>query len=168
MARFPMVALPGDTEGTRAMTLSHCTDATTPRTDPCHWEQIVAAAAVDHFHDPDHATSQRQYAQQHGIPRSTLGHWLRKPSPVGVDPEVVTFFRSSAGLRFLRRLVLALFVAFYFRAGCGLRTLALFLRLTLLDRFVASSTGVLHELSLTVQADLGTFADEERLRLAEG
>jgi len=150
------------------MTLSHCTDSTTPRTDPCHCEQIVAAAAVDHFHDPDHATSQRQYAQQHGIPRSTLGHWLRQPDPEGVDPDTAAFFRSSSGVAWLRRLVLALFAVFLFRGACGLRLLSLLLRLTHLDRFVASSTGALHELSRTIAADLSLFADEERPRLAEG
>jgi hypothetical protein len=139
------------------MTLSHCTDSTTPRTDPCHWEQLVAAAAVDHFHDPDHATSQRQYAQQHDIPRSTLGHWLRQPDPEGVDPDTAAFFRSSSGVALLRRLVLALFTVFLFRGACGLRLLSLFLRLTQLDRFVASSTGALHELSRTIAADLSLF-----------
>src|SRR4051812_46592231 len=134
MARFPMVALPGDTEGTRAMTPSHCTDSTTSHTDPCHWEQIVAAAAVDPFHDPDHAASQRQYARQHGSPRSTLGHWLRQPDPEGVDPDTAAFFRSSSGVAWLRRLVLALFAVFLFRGACGVRLFSLFLRRTQLDR----------------------------------
>jgi hypothetical protein len=150
------------------MTPPHCTDSTPPRTDPFRWEPVVVAAAFDHFDNPDHTASQRQYAQQHGIPRSTLGYWLRQPQPDGVEPDLVCFFRSSCGLRFLRRLVLVLFVVFLFRGACGLRLLSVFLQLTQLDRFVASSTGALHELSQVIQTDLGIFGDCERARLAEG
>lgn len=150
------------------MTPPHCIDAAPPRTDPFRWEQVVIAAASDHFDDPDHATSQRQYAQQHGIPRATLGYWLRQPAPEGVEPDLVCFFRSSCGLRLLRRVVLALFVVFVFRGACGLRLLSAWLRLTQLDRFVASSTGALHEMSRDIETDLGVFGDCERARLAEG
>jgi hypothetical protein len=151
------------------MTPSHPTDPATPRTDPCRWDRPTRAQAHDHFHHPDHS-SQRAYARAHDIPRSTLGAWLREDGPDDPDrePEVRAFFHSAAGQRFLRRLVLALFLVFLFGAACGLRRLALFLRQTQLDRFVASSTGALHELGQTIQADLGLFADEERPRLAEG
>jgi hypothetical protein len=149
------------------MTPFHTIETTQPRTDPFRWEQNFVATTFDQFNDPDHP-SQRQYAQQHGIPRSTLGSWLRRADPAGLDPDLVAFFRSRCGLAFLRRLVLALFVAFLFRGACGLRLLSLFLQLTQLDRFVASSTGALHQLSQTIQSDLAAFADEERPRLAEG
>jgi hypothetical protein len=150
------------------MTPTHSTDPADSRTDPFRWDHDQIARAFDHFHDPRHATSQRQFSHEHGIPRSTLGSWLGRPDPEGLDPQLVAFFRSSCGLRFLRRLVLALFLVFLFRGACGLRLLALFLRLTQLDRFVAPSTGALRELGQALQADLGACADEERLRLAQG
>jgi Family of unknown function (DUF6399) len=150
------------------MTPCHSSDTADPRPASSRWSHDQVAAAFDHFHDPNPPTSQRRYAQQEGIPRSTLGSWLRQPDPEGLDPDLVAFFRSACGVAFLRRLVLALFVAFLFRGACGLRLLALFLRLSELDRFVASSTGALHELAQALQADLGRFADEERPRLAEG
>src|SRR5262249_43759049 len=149
------------------MTPPHCIDAAPPRTDPFRWEPVVVAAARDHFADPDHA-SQRQYAQQHDMPRSTLGYWLRQPQPEGVEPGLVSFFRSGCGARFLRRLLLALFVVFLFRGACGLRLLSAFLRLTQLDRFVASSTGAPHELSKSIEAAPGPSRAEEWTRLAEG
>ncbi len=139
------------------------------RQDPFRWEQIDTAGVRDDFSDPFEAPqSQRQYAQQHGIPRSTLGYWLRQPDPQGVEPDLVCFLRSRCGVRFLRRLVLALFVVFVFRGACGLRLLRAFLQLTQLDRFVASSVGALHGLSRAIEADLGAFGDQERARLAEG
>jgi len=127
------------------------------------------AQAHDHFRHPDHS-SQRQYARDQGVPRSTLGSWLRDDPGAGsgLEPEALAFFRSPAGQRFLRRLVLALFVVFLFGAASGLRRLSLFLRQTGLDHFVASSTGALHDLAQTIQTDLAAFAAEERPRLAEG
>jgi hypothetical protein len=151
------------------MLLSQATPHLDARQDPFRWEQIDTAHVYGDFSDPFHApNSQRQYAQQQGIPRSTLGYWLRQPDPAGLDPALVAFFRSAAGLAFLRRLVLALFVVFVLRGACGLRLLALFLQLTQLDRFVACSLGALHHLGQTLVADLAVFADEERPRLAEG
>lgn len=148
------------------MTLHHSTDTTDHRTDPFRWNHDVIARACDSCHAPHSPPSQRQFAHDHDIPRSTLGSWLRQPSPAGLDPPLVAFLRSAAGLALLRRIVVALFVVFVYRGACGLRLLGLFLRLTQLDRFVASSHGALHKLAQTIQADLAVFADDERLRLA--
>src|SRR4051812_43123809 len=151
------------------MTPPQPTSPCDPGQDPFRWAHLDRAAAYDDFHDPFASfTSQRQYAQEHGIPRSTLGSWLRQDDPEGVDPHLVTFLRSSSGLAFLRRLVLALFLVFLFRGGRGLRSLGLFLRLSHLDRFVASSHGALDDLAQTLQADLTAFAAEERTQLAKG
>ena len=149
------------------MTQPQSIDTTPPRTVPFRWDHQQIAHVFDCFHHPDPPLSQRQFAQQHNLPRSTLGSWLRHDDPDGLAPPLVCFFRSSCGLAFLRRLVLALFVVFLLRGSAGLRSLGLFLRLTQLDRFVASSHGALHVLAQTIQTDLGAFADEERVRLAE-
>jgi hypothetical protein len=149
------------------MTLTQSTDTAAPRPEPFRWSHEHIARACDRFREPQPPPSQRQFAQQQGIPRATLGAWLRRPDPQGLPPELVAFLRSPVGLPFLRRLVLALFVVFLFQGACGLRLLGLFLRLTQLDRFVASSHGALHDLAQSLQADLGVFADEERARLAQ-
>jgi len=151
------------------MTPSHCIYPVAPCTDPFRWDGSTIAQARDAFQQSDHG-SQRQYAHDHDIPRATLGFWLRDEpgDDPDLEPEVKDFFRSSVGQRFLRRLVLALFVVFLFGGACGLRRLSNFLCRTRLNRFVASSTGALHELSKRLEVDLSVFADEERPRLAEG
>src|SRR3954469_21712955 len=85
----------------RAMTLGYTIDTNDARTgsfDPhsadFRWDRAEAARAFDHFQDPNH-TSQRQYAAERGIPRSTLGDWLRKEFPEHLDPELVCFLRGS-------------------------------------------------------------------------
>jgi hypothetical protein len=148
------------------MTPPQCTDTADRRTDPFRWGHDEIAHAFDAFSAPDRPASQRRFAHDHGLPRSTLGQWLRQPDPEGLDTDLVAFLRSSAGLAFLRRVVLALFLVFLFRGACGLRLLGLFLRLTQLDRFVACSHGALGDLAQAIQADLAAFADDERLRLA--
>src|SRR5687768_3327402 len=123
------------------MTPCQPTEPTDARPGPTRWPQLFAAQAIDAFADPGHA-SRREYARAQGIPRSPLGSWLRPdPAHADLDPALVAFLRSAPGLLWLRRLVLALFVAFSFRGAAGLRLLRQFLRLTDLDRFVAPSPG---------------------------
>jgi len=148
------------------MTPPHATNQPHTRTDPQRWQRPDVACAFDHFSQPDPG-SQRQYAQQHGIPRSTLGSWLRREDPADKDPQLTAFLRSRSGEAFLRRIVLAAFLTFHQQGACGIRLVGQFLQQAQLDHFVASSYGALHTLATRLQTDLGLFADEERPRLAQ-
>ncbi len=141
------------------------TEAFDPQSASGYWDRAEAARAFDHFQGPNHA-SQRQYAREHGIPRSTLGDWLREEFPEHLDPDLVAFFRGSAGYTFLCRLVLALLVVFHHRNACGLRQIALLLELVELDHFVATSYGALHSLDARLQDLLILFGQEQRQHLA--
>jgi hypothetical protein len=147
------------------MTPSHSTNPPPPRTDPFRWSRADTAKAFDYFAAQDHS-SQRQYAQQQGIPRSTLGYWLRRDTPADADP-VAAFFHSPAGAACLRAIVLAAFVAFHERGACGLRLIDSFLQLSQLDRFVASSRGALQPFAAKLEAQLAAFDDEQRPLLAK-
>lgn len=139
------------------------------RQEPFRWQHLDCANAFAAFADPfDRPQSQREFARQQGIPPTTLHYWLRRDShtPEGVDPQLAAFLRSPAGLAFLRRVVLALFLVFFFRGLCGLRAIGLFLELSQLDRFVASSYGACYDLGTRIQDDLLAFEKEERARLA--
>src|SRR5260370_27205961 len=109
------------------MTHSKCSEAARPRTDPLRWPRADAAKAQDHFRHPEHS-SQRQYATAQGIPRSTLGYWLRRDDPSDLDANLVAFFRSASGEAFLRRLVLAALTTFQQQGACGLRLVSTFLQ----------------------------------------
>jgi len=154
------------------MTLSYSIDTSDPRTASfdsntasCHWDRAAVARAFDHFQDSNHS-SQRQYAKEHDIPRATLGDWLREDFPEHLDPDLVCFFRGSAGHAFLRRLVLALLVVFHHRNAVGLRPLGDFLELVELDHFVGSSYGALYSLDARLQDNLILFGKEQRQTLA--
>jgi hypothetical protein len=147
------------------MTPSHSTDPNPPRPESPRWKRAAAAEAFEHFTQHP-SSSQRDYARAHGIPRATLGDWIRLEQPDGLDPRVVAFLRSPAGEAFLRQLVLALFLVFHLQGACGLRLLQEFLRLTKLDPFVATSYGALHAFGLRLQERLTAFGSAERTALA--
>src|ERR1700685_915176 len=170
MARIPTVAVPPDHPGTRAMTPSQAKPATHFRQDPFLWKRLDAAQACADFLDPDaRHFSQRHFAQQQGIPRSTLGYWLRQQLSAekdGLEAELVAFLASPPGERFLHRLVYAALLVFQQAGPCGIRTVGHFLELAQLDRFVGSSYGALQPLAAAMQKLLAAFDDEERPRLA--
>jgi Family of unknown function (DUF6399) len=145
------------------MTPSHSTPPTDHRPDPFRHRRADCADVRSDFSDPDHPpSSQRVYAQEHGIPRSTLGDWLRDSGPTDLPAQLVAFVRSPIGEAFLRRLVHAALVAFRHQGPCGIRSISLFLKLAQLDRFVGSSYGALHTLDEHLQTHLIAFRDQEQ------
>jgi len=141
------------------------THAQPSRPDPGRWSRADIATALDNFSNPDHP-SQRQFAQQQGIPHATFNYWMRQHSPADDDP-VAAFFFSPAGESVLRHIVLAAFATFQLRGACGIRFIGDFLKLSQLDLFVASSRGALHPLAAHIESDLVAFRDCEQPALAQ-
>ncbi len=134
------------------------------RPEPFRWTRSEATHTLHDFQQAH--TSQRQFAQQHGVPRSTLQSWQQRCQHPDLQPELVRFLESPVGYHFLRRLVLALHVVFHQGGHAGLRPLGDFLRLSQLDHFVAPSYGAQQALASQLQDHLITFATEERTQLA--
>jgi hypothetical protein len=140
----------------------------TPEAPACQdaprWGRADVAAAFDHFQQPERS-SQRHYAAEHDVPRSTLGYWLRRDA-ADSDP-VAAFCHSAAGQQFLKAVVLSALTTFCLQGACGIRLLSAFLRRAGLDRFVAPSRGAWHPLLTALQAQLAAFDDLQRPLLAE-
>jgi Family of unknown function (DUF6399) len=136
-----------------------------PRQDPFRWSRAAVVNALDSFSDADQP-SQRQHAQQLGIPHATFNYWTRRYGPDQDDP-VDLFFRSAAGELVLRRIFTAALVVFQQRGACGLRLVREFLQLTQLDRFVACSRGALQPLAAGLESNLVAFRDAEQPALAQ-
>ena len=138
-----------------------------PRPEPFRYQRGEAAQAVHAFQHPDHEPrSQRAFARQESIPRTTLQHWLRRAHHPDSDPPLATFCESPPGQHFLRRLVLALQLVFHVEGTAGVRRLGRFLELTGLDAFVAASYGAQQALAVTLQESLVQYGVAERSRLA--
>jgi hypothetical protein len=151
------------------MTPAQSTPDADPRPGPGRRTRAATTQARYDFSHPEHAPrSQRQFARDHGLPRSTLGHWLRhhRPTDPDLEPALVAFLDSPAGYRFLRRLLAALHLVFHLAGPAGIRPLTRFLELSRLDRFVASSFGAQQALAVRLEGLLVRYADEEKPRLA--
>src|SRR6516164_5360539 len=94
------------------------TAAEASRQDPFRWSRGDIANALDHFANLDRS-SQRQCAEQLGIPQATFNYWTRHYSPSNADP-VDSFFCSASGQAVLRRIVLAALIAFQLQGACGI------------------------------------------------
>jgi hypothetical protein len=111
--------------------------------------------------------SQRAFADAFDVPRSTLQGWLARRDDIDAHPAVVAFCESEVGLRFLHRIVLAAQVVITLSTPGGIRQVCLFLGLSGLRRFVASSYGSQQEAITALEGEAGDFDDVERTRLGE-
>lgn len=110
-------------------------------------------------------SSERQTAKVLGIPRTTLQHWRNRKSGIALSVEMVAFFESPEGNKFLHQLVTGLLFVMVQLGGCGLRLVSLILELCQLDRFVGSSVGSLHKLNVKIEEDLVAYGESEGKRL---
>jgi len=124
--------------------------------------EVVACQATSH-----RAISQRQFAKEQGVPRTTLQYWLSRKDTIDADPAVVAFFESPVGLAFLHRLVVAAHLVFTQVGPGGIRLVCQFLELSKLDRYAAPSYGAQQQVSQKMQAEMTAFAEKEQSRLAK-
>src|SRR6185369_1294901 len=102
--------------------------------EPFRWPHTNIDEALGAFAHAD-SSSQRAFAEQHGIPHATFNYWQRHLAPAPADP-VDSFFRSGSGALVLRRILCAALITFGQRGACGIRLVSDFLHLAQLDRFV--------------------------------
>ena len=133
------------------------------------WTREEVAEKMEAFEQAYQQTpSERQLAQELGIPRSTLQHWLKRKERIDAEPEVVAFFESAVGVAFLHRLVLAAHLVMTLLGPCGIRLVCLFLELSGLDQFVAACYGAQRKVAVVMEEAVVTFGKEEKERLAAG
>jgi hypothetical protein len=133
------------------------------------WGRLEVAEKVAEYNKVvKESVSQRQLAQELKVPRTTLQHWLSRKEGIDANPKVVTFFESTDGIAFLHRIVLAAHFVMTSLSPCGIRMVCLFLELTELDRFVASSYGPQQKVSVSIEKTVVEFGHHEQDRLAEG
>jgi hypothetical protein len=132
------------------------------------WNRSQRAQLFDQYLDL-HAQglSLRQAAKALEVPRSTLQAWRAYQASLDEHPAVVAFFHSSPGLAFLHRLVVAIHLVCTEVGACGIRLVCLLLKLTALDRFVAASYGIQHQVNRQVEEAIVTYRREESSRLAK-
>ena len=114
---------------------------------------------VEHHRGQGH--SERKTAEVLGVPRSTLQYWQARKDNIDADPQLVEFFESPIGLAFLHRLMIALHFVFTLVGPGSPRLISLFLGLTGLQAFVASSHGSQHKVSKAMNREVAEFEQQQ-------
>ncbi|MBF0315818.1 MAG: hypothetical protein HQK52_20520 [Oligoflexia bacterium] len=100
------------------------------------------------------------------VPRSTLQEWARWGEHLDDDPLVISFFDSPQGVAFLHRFTTALHFVFIEHCATGIRNIPIFLELSGLDKYIASSYGTQQQINLSVKKAIIEYAENEREKLA--
>ena len=136
-------------------------------TESSSWTRQESAARLAAFEAAAaHATSQREFERQSGVPRTTLQHWLARKQGLDADRALIVFFESPVGTAFLHQLQVALFFVFDFVTSSGLRRISTFLELSGLSPFVASSFGSCQRFSTEMETELRTYGKSQRKALS--
>jgi len=110
--------------------------------------------------------SERKFAHEQQVARTTLQNWRMRMASIQHDPEIVAFFESPAGQDFLHRFLVAMLVELHVRGNASLGALCAFLHRTKLDCFIAASKSSLQRSAAEIEGHISDFGVEERNRLS--
>jgi len=131
------------------------------------WDRMTSATLVEAYEEAQwRGTSQREFAEANGVPRTTLRFWLERKATLDADPVLVRFFESPTGLAFLHRLLCAVHFLFCQVGLCGVDQVCRFLELTGLDAFVGASHGEQDGVASTMTDQIVAFGATQGARLA--
>jgi Family of unknown function (DUF6399) len=129
-------------------------------------DEIASALAQMRSADGIEAPSIRVVGLEANLPESTLRYWIKRVAQCGLEPEVVAFFESPTGVRFLHQLLVALLFVLGLMGGCGPSLLRLFLKLTGLEPLVACSDTTLRTRMKKLLAAVGAWGERVQRELA--
>ena len=130
------------------------------------WKRDDVSAIVLNFEEIQQNLSQRQFCGNIGVPRTTLQYWLKRKECIDASPVVINFFEHPDGLAFLHRLLTAVHVVFTQNSTSSIRDISLFLDLSKLSNFVASSYGSQQKTSKEMECKINQFGLNEKERLS--
>jgi hypothetical protein len=132
------------------------------------WDRFERADLFEQYRElRTQGISERQAAKELKVPRTTLQAWRLWHDTLDICPHVAEFFQSGPGLAFLHRLVIACHMICVEVGACGIRLVCLFLNLTGLNRFVASSYGAQQQVNCQVEHAIVDYRQSETARLAK-
>jgi Family of unknown function (DUF6399) len=149
------------------MTPPHTTPHDSPSQGPFRWGRCEAASLLHRALHSDHP-SLRRFAEQHGVPPSTLRHWKGRLGRIPAPPALRDFLESPEGQELLRRLVLAAHLCFQQAGACGVRPLLAFFEHAGLAPFLALCFGSHQRIASALRGLLLAYGRDQRRALAAG
>ena len=132
-----------------------------------NYTRLHSTTKTSEFEAASGRQSQRQFAQEHKIPRTTLQHWLTRKDNIDASPALVVFFESPDGAAFLHRLITAAHFEFTKVGVASIRNVSNFLKACGLDPFVGCSYTTHQRISKKMDKELIRFGKSEHNRLAK-
>lgn len=130
------------------------------------WARGNQSAIVFNFELESEHLSQRQFATENEIPRTTLQYWLSRKESLDSSPELIDFFESPCGIAFLHRLITAAHFEFTKNGPGSIHNISNFLKLSGLDVFVAASYSSQRKVSNEMDKTILLFGRSESKRLS--
>ncbi len=109
--------------------------------------------------------TQRQFAAENGLSRTTLQYWLSRKKSLDSSPELIGFFESPCGTAFLHRMIAAAHFEFTKNGPGSIHNASNFFKLCGLDAFVAASCSAQRTVSNQMDKAIALFGDTELRRL---
>ena len=133
------------------------------------WNRCDAIDSVINFEQvkKEKIQSQRQFAKETGIPRSTLQHWIERKKSLKASPVLIDFFESSEGLAFIHQLLTAVHFVFTKDSLASIHSVSRFIELSGLSPFVASSYSTGRLISKAMDDAIIEFGEIEQQRLCK-
>ena len=131
------------------------------------WKRDDVASIVVDFELAKQKQSQRQFAKEQGVSRTTLQHWLARKQSLDASPIFIWFFESPEGTAFLHRLVTAAHFEFTKHGIASIRNVNNFLDLCGLSPYIASSYSTQRRVSNDMDRAIIKFEESERQRLSQ-
>jgi len=131
------------------------------------WERDDVASKIVDFEQAKHKQSQRQFAIEQGVCRSTLQHWLARKESIDASPILIEFLESPIGTAFLHRIVTAAHFVFTKDGVASIHNVSTFLNLSGLSPFVASSYSTQQRISNKMDDSMIEFEEFVRPELSQ-
>lgn len=131
------------------------------------WERDDVASKIVDFEQARHKQSQRQFAIEQGVCRSTLQHWLARKESIDASPILIEFLESPIGTAFLHRIVTAAHFVFTKDGVASIHNVSTFLNLSGLSPFVASSYSTQQRISNKMDDSMIEFEEFVRPELSQ-
>lgn len=131
------------------------------------WERDDVASKIVDFEQARHKQSQRQFAIEQGVCRSTLQHWLARKESIDASPILIEFLESPTGTAFLHRIVTAAHFVFTKDGVASIHNVSTFLNLSGLSPFVASSYSTQQRISNKMDDSMIEFEESVRPELSQ-
>lgn len=142
-------------------------DSVQVASEKIQWQRDDVASKIIDFEQARHKQSQRQFAIEQEVSRSTLQHWLARKESIDASPGLIEFFESPVGTEFVHRIVTAAHFTFTKDGVASIHNVSNFLKLSGLSPFVASSYSSQQRVSNKMDDTIIEFEEFVRPHLSE-